>query len=108
MRRFKSPYAADWYAASLRWLMLVVLTLSLSLRGQLGNLPFWVLALMLFWNIAMSVIAGMNVRLPYHRYVVLSVDFLLSVLYFWSQSALNNGTSIWVGVTPIVARCDLF
>jgi signal transduction histidine kinase len=108
MQRYETPYVADWYAASLRWLMLVVLTLSLSLRGQLGNLPFWALALMLFWNIAMSVIAGMNVRLPYHRYVVLSVDFLLSVLYFWSQSTLNSGTSIWVGVTPIVIGAIYF
>jgi len=108
MRRYNTPYVTDWYAASLRWLMLVGLTLSLALRGQLGNAPFWVLALMVVWNIGMSVIAGMNMRLPYHRYIVLSVDFILAGLYFWSQSALAGGTSIWVGVAPIVTGAIYF
>jgi len=108
MHRYETPYVTDWYAASVRWLMLVVLTLSLSLRGQLGNLPFWVLALMFVWNIAMSAIAGLNIRLPFHRYFVLCVDFILSALYYWSQSALVGGTSIWVGVTPIVTGAIYF
>ena len=81
MRRYETPYVTDWYAASLRWLMLVVLTLSLSLRGQLGHPPFLVLVLMFLWNIAMSVIAGMNMRLPYHRYIVLGVDFVLAAYF---------------------------
>ena len=108
MRRYNTPYATDWYAASLRWLMLVGLTLSLALRGQLGNTPFWVLVLMVFWNIGMSVIAGMNMRLPYHRFIVLAVDFILAGLYFWSQSTLAGGTSIWVGVVPIVTGAIYF
>ena len=108
MRRYDSPYVTDWYAASLRWLMLVALMLSLSLRGQLGNPPFWVLTLMLFWNIGMSIIAGMNMRLPYHRYVVLGVDVLLAALYFWSQSTLPGGASIWVGVAPIITGAIYF
>jgi len=108
MRRYDTPYVTDWYATSVRWLMLVVLTLSLSLRGQLGDLPFWVLALMFVWNILMSVIAGLNVRLPYHRYIVLGVDFILSALFYWAQSTLAGGTSIWVGVTPIVTGAIYF
>jgi signal transduction histidine kinase len=108
MQRFETPYVTDWYAASLRWLMLVGLTLSLSLRGQLGNLPFWVLVLMLVWNIGMSLIAGMNMRLPYHRYIVLGVDFLLAALYYWSQHTLAGGTSIWIGVAPIVIGAIYF
>ena len=101
MQRFETPYVTDWYAASLRWLMLVILMLSLSLRGQLGYLPFWVLTLMLFWNIAMSLLAGLNMRLPYHRYIVLSVDFILAALYYWSQTSVSGDTSIWIGVVPI-------
>ncbi|HSM71382.1 MAG TPA: hypothetical protein VK851_07545, partial [Anaerolineales bacterium] len=80
MRSYETPYTADWYAASVRWLMLVFLTLSLSLRGQLGDLPFWVLALMFVWNVIMSILAGLNMRLPYHRYLVLGVDFILAAL----------------------------
>jgi K+-sensing histidine kinase KdpD len=107
MQRYETPYATDWYAASLRWLMLVGLTLSLSLRGQLGNLPFWVLVLMLVWNIGMSLIAGINMRLPFHRYIVLGVDFILAALYYWLQHTLG-GTSIWVAVTPIVIGAIYF
>ncbi|HEY5730672.1 MAG TPA: GAF domain-containing sensor histidine kinase [Anaerolineales bacterium] len=108
MRRYETPYAADWYATTLRWLMLVALTLSLALRGQLGNLPFWMLAVMLLWNIGMSVLAGMNMRMPYHRYIVLSVDFILSALYFWAQNTLPGGTSIWAGVVPIITGAIYF
>ena len=108
MRRYETPYAADWYATTLRWLVLVALTLSLALRGHLGDLPFWALALMLLWNIAMSALATMNMRMPYHRYIVLSVDFLLSALYFWAQITLPGGTSIWTGVIPIVTGAIYF
>lgn len=108
MRRYETPYVADWYTTSLRWLMLVVLTLSLALRGQLGNLPFWVLAIMLLWNIFMSVLAGTNMRMPYHRQIVLGMDFIFSVLYFWTQSTLPGGTSIWPAVTPIITGAIYF
>lgn len=108
MRRYETPYVADWYTTSLRWLMLVILTLSLALRGQLGNLPFWVLAIMLLWNIFMSVLAGTNMRMPYHRQIVLGMDFIFSVLYFWTQSTLPGGTSIWPAVTPIITGAIYF
>ena len=108
MRRYETPYLADWLAASLRWLILVFLTLSLALRGQLVYLPFWVLMLMLLWNTAMSTLAGMNLRMPYHRYIVLSVDFLLSVLFFWAQSTVVGGTSIWTGAMPILMGAIYF
>ena len=82
--------------------------LSLALRGQLGYLPFWVLAVMLLWNVAMSTLAGMSMRMPLHRYIVLGVDFILAVLYFWAQSKLPGGTSIWSGVIPVVIGAIYF
>jgi hypothetical protein len=102
MRRFETPYAADWYTVALRWLMLVVLMLSLALRGQIWDLPFWVLTAMFVWNIAMSALAGMNMRMPAHRHVALIVDFILAVSYFWSQHLLPGGASIWLAVIPII------
>lgn len=108
MRRYDSPYAADWFAASMRWMMLVVLTLSLALRGQIWELPFWVLGAMFAWNVAMNALAGMNMRLPNHRYVVLGVDFLLAAVYFWAQSAVSDGASIWSGVVPIIMGAIYF
>jgi len=108
MRRYESPYVADWLAASMRWLVMMVLTLSLALRGQLSNLPFVVLAVMVVWNIAMSILAGMNLRLPYHRYLVLGGDFIFSALFFWSQNLLGSGLSIWPGVIPVVTGAIYF
>lgn len=108
MRKFESPYVADWIAISMRWLALVMLTLSLALRSQLGTLSFWVLALMVIWNVAMSVLAGLNFRMPYHRYIVLAVDFLLSAVFFWVQSGLIGEGSVWAGAIPIATGAVYF
>ena len=100
MRKFESPYLADWFAASLRWLVLVGLSILLSVRG-LTNAPFAVLMLMLVWNIAMSVMAGLGMRLrSLHRQIVLGVDFVLALLLFVAQGGLANAT-IWVALIPI-------
>jgi len=100
MRKFESPYLADWFAASLRWLVLVGLSILLSVRG-LTNAPFAVLMLMLVWNIAMSVMAGLGMRLrSWHRQIVLGVDFVLALLLFVAQGGLANAT-IWVALIPI-------
>jgi len=100
MRKFESPYLADWFAASLRWLVLVGLSILLSVRG-LNNAPFVVLMLMLVWNIVMSVMAGLGMRLQrFHRQIVLGVDFVLALLLFLVQGGLANAT-IWVALIPI-------
>ncbi|NJC95278.1 MAG: hypothetical protein FIB03_02895 [Anaerolineae bacterium] len=103
MRRFETPYVADWFAASLRWLMLVVFTLLLALRGQVGEL-FWVLVLMVGWNIIMSILAGLNMRLPYHRHIILGVDLILSALFYW----VLGGAFAWVGLIPIATGAIYF
>ncbi len=108
MQRYDTPYAADWFAASLRWLMLVGLMLSLALRGQIGAPPFWVLAALFVWNTAMSVLAGLSMRLPYHRHIVLGVDFLLSALFFVTQSLQPGGASMWTAALPIFAGAIYF
>ncbi|MBI5702975.1 MAG: GAF domain-containing sensor histidine kinase [Chloroflexota bacterium] len=108
MQRYETPYAADWLAVSLRWLMLVTLTLSLALRDQIGDLPFWTLAALFVWNIVMSALAGLNMRLPYHRHIVLGVDFFLSTLFFVTQSLHAGGASIWTAALPIFAGAIYF
>lgn len=108
MQRYETPYTADWFAASLRWLMLVVLTLSLALRGQIGAPPFWALAALLVWNVVMSILAGASMRLPYHRHIALGVDFLLSALFFVTQSLQPGGASVWTAALPIFAGAIYF
>ena len=102
MRRFESPYIADWFAVSLRWMVLVGVIIFLSLNGQLTSLPFAPLVLMLGWNTMMSILAGLSVRLrQYHRQVVLAIDFVLAAFFFWIQGGLT-GPAAWVGLMPIL------
>jgi len=108
MQRFESPYVADWFAASVRWLVLVGLTLLLALRGQLGTNSFWALTLILIWNISMSVMAGLSVRLHYHRQIVLCVDIVLASLFFWTQGGHPGSASGWVSLIPIATGAIYF
>jgi signal transduction histidine kinase len=63
---------------------------------------------MLVWNLAMSLLAGMSIRLRnYHRQVVLGVDFLLAALFFWIQGGLT-GPVPWVGLMPILTGAVYF
>src|SRR5687768_18547806 len=108
MRRFETPYIADWFATTIRWIVLVGLFLSLALRGQLRAVPLGFLAIMFAWNIAMSLMAGLSVRLhPYHRQIVLGVDFLIAALFFWIKGWMA-GTSIWVGILPVLLGAVYF
>ena len=108
MRRFETPYIADWFAASLRWFAVVGLIISLSLSGQLPSVPISPLLVMLAWNMVLSLLAGISIRAKrYHRQAVLSVDFLLAALFFWIQGGLN-GPAAWVGVLPILTGAVYF
>src|SRR5262245_44014596 len=108
MRRFDSPYLADWLATSLRWVVLVGLLISLSLRGELGSLPFGLFLIMLVWNILNSILAAMNIRLnKNHRHFVLGVDFFLAAAYYWLQGGLDSA-SAWAGLLPILTGAIYF
>jgi signal transduction histidine kinase len=108
MRRFETPYVADWFAISLRWVVLVGLIFSLSLNGQVGSVPFIPLVLMLLWNIVMSILAMTSTRIKRnHRQLVLAVDFMLAAVFFWAQGGLA-GPAAWVGVMPILTGAIYF
>ncbi len=108
MRRFETPYIADWFATTLRWMVLVGLIVSLSISGQLKTAPFGSLTLMFLWNTVMSVLAGMSIRVrSNHRQIVLGVDFLLALLFFWAQGGLE-GSQAWVGLMPILTGAVYF
>ncbi|HEX9333371.1 MAG TPA: GAF domain-containing sensor histidine kinase [Anaerolineales bacterium] len=108
MRRFETPYVADWLAASLRWIVLVGLITPLSLRGQLSAMPVWPFILLFVWNTIMSLLAAFSIRArAYHRQIVLIVDFLLAAIFFWSQEGII-GRDIWVGLMPILTGAVYF
>lgn len=108
MRRFETPYVADWFAASLRWIVLVGLVVVLSVRDQLGDMPFLPLTFIFIWNTIMSLLAVFSIRARvHHRQVVLAMDTLLAVLFFWLQRDLG-GTVNWVGLIPILTGAVYF
>ena len=108
MRRFETPYIADWFATSLRWVVLVGLIVSLSLRGELAAIHILSLGPLFIWNILMSIMAGLSIRLTfYHRRVVLAADFLLAAVFFWLQGGLE-GSLAWIGLLPILTGAVYF
>lgn len=107
MRTYDTPYIADWYATSLRWLVLLGMVISLSLEGNLFEPTSWPLAALILWNILVSVFAGLNLRMAFHRYVNLGVDLLLAGAFFWLQGGLL-GPVLWAGLLPILSASIYF
>ena len=108
MRRFETPYIADWFAASLRWIVLASLVVALAFRGQLDTVPFWPLTAIFVWNTIMSLLAVFSVRARFfHRQIVLTIDLLLAAAFFWLQSRVGS-TPSWVGLIPILTGAVYF
>ena len=107
MRTFETPYAADWFAISLRWAVMLGLVVSLALGGALQPANAWPLALMTAWNLGMTILASLNKRLPYHRHINLAADMLCSGLFFWVQGGLA-GPASWSGLLPILTGAIYF
>jgi len=107
MRTFDTPYIADWYAASLRWVVLMGMVISLSLGGTLLEMRSWPLAALILWNILISLFAGLNVRMVLHRYISLAIDLSLTAVLFWLQGGLG-GPVLWAGLLPILSAAIYF
>lgn len=99
MQKFESPYIADWFAISLRWLVLVALVIGLSAPSTINLLLFFALAM---WNLGLSVMAGLNIRLSNHRQLAILLDVIFAAFLFWTQKGLA-GSVMWVGILPILS-----
>lgn len=107
LRKYDTPYMADWFAISLRWIMLVGLIVSLGLGGKLELSISWPLGLLVIWNLAMTALAGLNVRMPYHRPISILVDLILAGAFFWVQGGVR-GPAAWAGLLPILTGSIYF
>jgi signal transduction histidine kinase len=108
MRKFETPYVADWLAASVRWIVLVGLIIAVALRGQLGGPLLWPLVFIFLWNIVISLLAAFSIRAGrYHRQIIFVIDFLLAALAFWLEGGFN-GAAAWVGLIPILTGAIYF
>lgn len=107
MRRFDSPYLADWFAISLRWIVLIGAVVSLGLGRQLTTTTTWPLTLIILWNLIMTTLASLNARMTYHRRIGLGVDLLLSAAFFWVGGGLG-GPGFWILLLPILTGAIYF
>jgi signal transduction histidine kinase len=107
MRSSDSPFVADWFIVSLRWLVLLGVVVSLSLGGQVLALPNILLIVLAGWNIALTLLAVLNRRLPRHREICLGVDLLTVILYFVLVGGFAS-PAFWIFVLPLFTAALYF
>jgi signal transduction histidine kinase len=107
MRTFDTPYVADWYAVSLRWLTLLGMIVSLAMGGALLDVAVWPLGGLVLWNMTMTTFAGLNSRMAYHRQISLAIDVLMTGVFFWLQGGMF-GPALWAGLLPILIGAIYF
>ncbi len=107
MRTYESPYIADWFAISLRWITLAGVLVSLGLSGGLLLGVAWPIFLLLIWNVAMTFLAALNFRLNYHRQIGIAVDILLAGIFFVQQGGVT-GSVAWISILPILTASVYF
>jgi len=107
MRTFNTPYVADWYAVSLRWLTLIGMIVSLAMGGILFSVAVWPLGGLILWNLTMTMFAGLSSRMAYHRQISLAIDLLMTGAFFWMQGGLY-GPVLWAGLLPILIGAIYF
>jgi hypothetical protein len=75
MRRFETPYVADWLAASIRWIVLVGSYCSYPQRSDSVHAP-WPLNSYFCLEYVHEPLAVFSIRaINYHRQIVLVIDF---------------------------------
>ncbi len=100
MRKFDSPYIADWFAISLRWFMLFTFGATVLQNSSFFSLlPLFALVL---WNLILSMMAGLNTRFANHRPLVIGVDLLFAGLLFWLQGGFM-GAFYGIAILPILS-----
>jgi signal transduction histidine kinase len=107
MRNGGSPNIIDWITTSLRWLILLGLTISLAANTSIAFQIRMVLLGAVLWNVILTVLAAFNRRIPAHRYLVVAVDALVAALLFYLSGTLG-GNIAWVGLLPLTSAAMYF
>ena len=106
MKASATPYSTDWLAVSIRWIFLLA-WIATRPAASLLSVENWPVVAFLAWNLVMTVMAGTNLRLLFHRQINVAVDVLLVGLLYWMHGGLS-GSSFWVGLLPILTAAVYF
>jgi signal transduction histidine kinase len=115
MRYADSPYLADLFAISLRWLALFGLTIALGAGGALAlssgknfnPLTLITLTLPALWNGFVSALAIYNRRLRWHRQINVGLDMLFCLALFIAAGGLGSQI-FWVALLPLFSAAIYF
>jgi signal transduction histidine kinase len=107
MRASKSTILADRIVLSLRWLILVGLSLYLGWENQVTQSLLMVFLASAVWNLVLMLLSLIHRRLPSHSYVTIGVDGLIGFLFLYLTDAV--GTPLpWGGLLPIITGAFYF
>jgi signal transduction histidine kinase len=107
MRSSDFPYLYDWFAISIRWLVLMTLTLSLALNDRLDAYTSAVLYIILVWNLYVSFLAILNRRMRAHRQINVIFDVSASLAMFWLSGGVQGPVS-WCGFLALFSASIYF
>jgi signal transduction histidine kinase len=108
MYKSDSPYVEDWFIVSLRWLVLLGATVSLSIENQLVSPSSIPLLLLAGWNVVVTILTGLNRRLRYHRQISLAIDIIITAAFFWLQGAIVLGPAAWLILLSLLSGAIYF
>jgi signal transduction histidine kinase len=107
MYKSDSPYIEDWFIVSLRWLVLLGATVSLSVENQLVSLSSIFLLLLAAWNVVVTILTGLNRRLAYHRQISVAIDVIITAGFFWLQGEVF-GPAAWLILLSVLSGAIYF
>lgn len=102
MKRADTPFVTDWYVVSLRWFILVGLTLSVATSNKLLSLNTLLLIGITGWNLFLSWMAAQNRRFQNHRGVSTGFDLAFAVAFFLLEGNFL-GPAAWVVMIPLMS-----
>ncbi len=106
MKSYATPYSSDWLAVTLRW-MFVLAWITVRSAEQPIDLLVWPILAILAWNLAMTMLAALNVRIVLHRYLNAITDFVLTAALYWLEGR-TGASAAWVGLLPILTSAVYF
>lgn len=107
MKLTDPSYLTDWYVISLRWIVILVLIVSLTLTGTFMQAVSLILIFPSVWNMFLMWMAGQNKRFNQYRWVCTGVDMVVAGTFL----LLAGGTismAAWIILLPLISASFYF